>query len=346
MKRIILIFGFLILSSCTSLKEVKTEVKEYHSSGYVNVRGDKQYLTISTENIDKPILLYLHGGPGGALTPLFSYCFKKLEKDFIIVFWDQRGAGKSFNGIIPKKYQTVDSFVEDTKEITEYLLKKFNKDKLFLLGHSWGSMLGINTIKKYPNMYYAFIGTGQLIDVNDGMKVGYDLLLKKSLENKNIELEKQLKSINKEKLNATPRIMNFSTRQYFSLINSEETYQNVEIVENAVKTGENMVSIKTGLSYSPLITNLKQAYLYNKLRGNMAKNNLNKITKLEVPVYFAVGKKDMITPVSLVQEYFKNLESPKKELILFENMGHAPHIYDRKNFFELLIRIKNETLSN
>lgn len=347
MKKILIIISLFILSACTSLQEVTNNSKKYNSEGYVKIRNNKQYVTINTENIEKPILLYLHGGPGGAITPLFLHCFKELEKDFIVVLWDQRGAGKSFKGLILPKYQTIESFVEDTRVITEYLLKKFDKEKIFLLGHSWGSMLGINTIKKYPDLYYAFIGTGQPIDINEGLKVGYDLLLKEALETKNIELEKKIKKIKKEKLNATPIILNFQTRQYFSIIKSEEVRLVEEVYRNALENGAKQIKIKTGGAYSPWLLNLEQAYLYNNLRNNMGKNNLNKNnTQLEIPVYFVLGKKDLITPTSLVEEYFDKLETPKKELIWFEDMGHSPHIYDYKKFYELLIQIKKETLIN
>lgn len=190
MKKYFLAVMILVLSACTSLQEVSRDSKEYHSKGFVKIRNSKQYVTIGTKDIEKPILLYLHGGPGLAQTPITFPYFKELEKDFIVVFWDQRGAGKSFNGFNPSKYQTVDSFIEDTKEITKYLINKFNKEKIYLIGNSWGSLLGMETIKKYPELYYAYVGTGQMVDVQENLKKSYDLIFNIAIENKDKELEK------------------------------------------------------------------------------------------------------------------------------------------------------------
>lgn len=347
MKQLTLLILIFILSACTDLQEVKKDTKKYHSKGFVEIRENEQYLTISTEDTNKPVLLYLHGGPGGALTPMTSLYFKELEKDYIVVLWDQRGAGKSFKGFITSKYQTIDSFVEDTKEVTNYLKEKFNKEKVFLVGNSWGSLLGMETIKKYPEMYYAYVGTGQLIDTNESLKMGYDLILKKTLETQNIELEKILKKINKNKLTLSNNIKNLSTRKYLAILNSEEKIQETEYKKNRLlEKGMKLVPVKQGLAYSNFLINYEEYFVYKKLRKEIISVDLRKkIFKVNIPIYFAQGKNDLITPYSLLEEYYKILESPKKELICFENSGHGPEYQESEKFTELMRRVQKETLN-
>ncbi len=358
MKKILLLLILILLTACASLEKVNKNDKKYSSKGYVDIRGDKQYIDISTSNIDKPVLLYLHGGPGGPLTPLMRLLFEELEKDFIVVLWDQRGAGKSFHGFISSKYQTIDSFVEDTKEVTNYLLKKFDKKKIYLVGNSWGSLLGIKTIKKYPNLYYAFIGTGQAVDVPNNMKISYDLLLKNSIETKNIKLEKKLRKLNREKLDVEITFTNFFTlRKYIKIINELEEKNAEEVFKERILEKDKNANVELEskkaykkarsaltLAYKPFVINLEMAYLFRKLRKEMLKVNLKKeVTKVDIPVYFAIGKKDYTTPYILAQEYFNILEAPKKELIWFEKSGHGPEVTELKKFSELLNRIKEET---
>jgi len=171
------------LSSCTS----KTTMPILDEQGHripgsvatlekISLGGVSQWILIRGNSVDKPLLLKLHGGPGQAEMATVRFN-RLLEKDFIVVEWDQRGAGKSAQAIDPERAMNIAQLVEDTHDLTELLLKRFHQKNLILVGSSWGSVIGIETVKKYPELYRAFVSTGQIANFAEGMNVGYRFLM-------------------------------------------------------------------------------------------------------------------------------------------------------------------------
>lgn len=129
----------------------------------VRIGNIEQGILIRSRDIKNPILLYLHSGPGSSEMVSFRSLHSKLEDHFTVVYWDQRGTGKSYNKEVKNKGISIEMLVEDTGELIQYLLKRFNQEKLFLMGHSWGTALGILATSKYPQYLYAYIGSGQIV---------------------------------------------------------------------------------------------------------------------------------------------------------------------------------------
>ena len=124
----------------------------------MTVNGLKQGIIIESREQDKPLLLFLHGGPGFPVYPFIKSHKVELETYFNVCYWDQRGTGMSYTD----EKITLNQLMDDTIEVAQQLLKKFNRDKLFLLGHSWGSILGALVAKKAPQLFYAYVGIGQI----------------------------------------------------------------------------------------------------------------------------------------------------------------------------------------
>jgi pimeloyl-ACP methyl ester carboxylesterase len=143
----------------------------------VNLGGQKQWILIRGTDVTKPVILFLHGGPGTSNMCLLRKYTGELEKHFIVVTWDQRGAGKSYRAINPHSSMTIDRFVLDTGELTQLLCHRFNQKKIFLVGHSWGSLIGIFSIQKYPDLYHAYIGIGQIVNMQENEQISYDWTL-------------------------------------------------------------------------------------------------------------------------------------------------------------------------
>ncbi len=136
----------------------------------IDLNGVEQWVLIRGHDTGKPVILFLHGGPGGAdMVWRELFITKELEKNFVVVLWDQRGAGKSFSKDLTEEEMRPDKFVEDTIALTNQLRSRFKQEKIFLLGHSWGSALGFLTIMKhpeYPRLYHAYIAAGEAADWN------------------------------------------------------------------------------------------------------------------------------------------------------------------------------------
>lgn len=129
---------------------------------FVDINGTRQGMIILSTDISHPVLLFVHGGPGMPEFFLNTTHPTGLERDFTVVWWEQRGAGMSYSPDIPAQSMTLAQLIADTISVTDYLRHRFGKDKIYLLGHSWGSFLGIQVAAAAPELYHAYIGMGQV----------------------------------------------------------------------------------------------------------------------------------------------------------------------------------------
>ena len=165
-------------------KEGKEIVGSLAEKSFIEIGGIQQGFFIRAENPENPVILFLHGGPGSPELPmLIPYeVSERLEKYFTVCYWEQRGAGISFSNSIDPATMTTAQMVEDTRQMTEYLQRRFNQEKIYLMGHSWGSYLGVKTIEKYPENYWAYIGIGQVTNQIESERLAYDYMLQHATE--------------------------------------------------------------------------------------------------------------------------------------------------------------------
>src|SRR5689334_16282163 len=142
----------------------------------VNINGTEQWITIRGHDVNKPILLNLGmGGPGGGGFATRSL-FEPLEKDFVVVSWDEPGTGKSYHAV-PISTLTVDRFIEDAYSLTLYLRERFHQEKIYVYGVSWSSIIGIKLVQQHPELFYAYIGNGQMVNTTENDILGYEFAL-------------------------------------------------------------------------------------------------------------------------------------------------------------------------
>ena len=182
----VVLLCILALASCTSAPPLRDPQGNFVRGGIasleqVTLGGDPQWISIRGWDMRSPIILFLHGGPGSPEIPLTRYYLCDLEQHFVFVNWDQRGAGKSYPAGKPEK-MSIDRFVEDTRELTEYLEKRFHQKKIYVLGHSWGTLLGVLTVTRYPDLYYAYGGIGQYVEGEANERLAYSYTMAKARE--------------------------------------------------------------------------------------------------------------------------------------------------------------------
>ena len=158
MKSNIFIALLLVSSVNTSLGAAPLRIDALQA---IEINGSKQWVLIRSSDPSNPILLYLHGGPGHSLIPFAHVATSYLTDRFTVVYWDQRGAGLSYEAGFPAEKLNVKQLIEDTLAVTEYLQQCFAQKRIFLLGHSWGSLLGSLVVQQKPGEFHAFIGVGQ-----------------------------------------------------------------------------------------------------------------------------------------------------------------------------------------
>jgi proline iminopeptidase len=355
---LLLILGLLIFLYAVS-PGTTSEFKDIHGKNiensvvkmeYLKIGGVQQFVLIRGKNRNNPVLLILHGGPGNPELPMYRKYNSELENYFTVIYWDQRGAGKSNVENIPDSSFTLDQFVQDTHELTIYLKAQFKKDKIFLLGHSWGSLLGIQTVYKYPNDYYAYVGTGQFGNQPQSDSLSYLFAKQKAKESHDTIALKDLDNIgeyNSENLKRTG-FMNwlFIQRTYVSKFGGAIADPNATVdifLLPILYCKEYTIANK----YNLIKNNSQSAFTnsqFSKMTPMVLGIDLSKVNELQIPVYFLQGKNDYLTNFSVAEKYFDVLKAPKKEFIVFEKSAHFPPFEEPEKFNTFMInRILKES---
>lgn len=326
---------FVVISSLGSIAQENVG-EEISILEELKLGNTNQWIQISATDLNNPVLLYLHGGPGFTSMPYSHADSKLLKEHFIVVHWDQLGAGKSYHNQINPKELTVERFLSDTYELIQHLKKRFNKEKIFLIGHSWGSCLGLYTAMNHPEDLYAYIGMGQAIDLLQGEIDGYNYTLQKAIELNDTIAIRTLQEIGMPPFTGGMQSL-IKQRMYLGKFGGafkSISYNEIEEIRKA----------------SPLYTeedqnNYMQAYgfsyhcLWNQVMGI---NFFNENTDLNIPVYFFEGRYDYGTPFALVEEYMNIINAPHKEIVWFENSGHFINLEEPQKYQKELIRIASE----
>ena len=304
---------------------------------YVEINGVEQGMFIQSRNIENPVLLFVHGGPGMPeywMTQLYP---TGLEEHFTVVWWDQRGAGLSYSPDIPSETMTVEQFVADTVAVTRYLLERFGQEKIYLLGHSWGSFIGIQAAAQAPELYYAYIGMGQISNQLLSEQLAYEYALTYFNEIGNSRMVSKLEA-------APPTLI-------VPLSTNYEALRDAYMHEAGIGTTHEMKSVITGIFLPSLAfrgytlsekINLWRGKIYSRtndfgLWQTMLTTDLTqKVTELDIPVYFFHGNYDYTCAYPLAQAYFEQLHAPLKGFYTFEKSAHSPVFEEPEKALEIL----------
>jgi pimeloyl-ACP methyl ester carboxylesterase len=340
LKRLV-VFIIILLSTMGLLACGSNSIDETRK---VKIQGIDQWIHIKANDLEKPVLLVLHGGPGFSMMPLIGQVNPDLADEFILVNWDQRGAGKSYNPDIPAETMTLNQFVLDANELTHYLKDEFNKEKIYLLGHSFGSLLGMKLLETYPENYCGYFGTGQMVDFIHNEQLSYDFALEMAIENEDTEILDLLETVGRPDdegdylLDTGYEVTSDLVEYYGGDLYGQNTIAPIYtlIFESAIYENDEE-NILEGYEFSQLIFEDETVRCVNLIKD---------IAKVDVPVYFLMGKNDYDTPSKLVEEYFQVLEAPQKELIWFDQSAHFPFFEEADKFSDTVIRLVDEVETN
>ncbi|MFW6282368.1 MAG: alpha/beta fold hydrolase [bacterium] len=304
----------------------------------INIGGMEQSILIRGNDINNPILLWLHGGPGSSQMPIAHKYDKKLEKEFIMIHWDQRGSGKSNPSNFNENTMTYDQFIADGHQLTKYLKERFDEDKIYLLGHSWGTQLGIELVGRYPEDYYSYISVSQVINQDLHHEIGY-LWLVEQIQKKGKEEDiKKLK-----KLGDPPFTKHDEFVTFIKMVDAYGGSFDIpfsNLIRIALKSQE--YTFKDYLAWLKG-SNRGSGKMWSEVEYSSF-NAIEKFPELDLPVFFFMGKHDYNTPLKATNKYFHNLIAPRgKQLIIFEESSHTPFLAEPEKFVKELIKVKNET---
>lgn len=302
----------------------------------VTLGGQDQYLIIRGADQNKPVMLFLHGGPGSPEVAFVKHYNPEIENDYVMVYWEQRGAGKSFSKSIMPASMNLQQMISDTRELSEYLKTRFNRDKIFLMGHSWGSLLGILTVNQYPELYHAYIGIGQVCHQFKGEQISYEWALGQAVERGESKAIETLKNLNFPDSTAP-------IAAWLEYLMKERRYVN-RYGGGTTRDISGMWPLVKLVLNSEIYTlneklNFMNASMFSleHLWLDVINTNLfHEIDSIEVPVYVFHGMYDYTTPYPLANEFYQQLKAPKKGFFSFENSAHSPIMEEPEKFNALL----------
>jgi pimeloyl-ACP methyl ester carboxylesterase len=294
----------------------------------VTLNGSQQWITIRGKNAHNPVLLFLMGGPGAGGFPDQGF-LAPLEDHFVVVNWDQPGTGKSYGGV-PIGALTPERYVADAHALTLQLRARFHQDKIYVLGSSWGSILGILLVQRYPELFAAYIGHGQMVNTTENDILGYEFALHY------VTQRKDTTTVDTLRRNGPPPYT------------GEQMIWKYAAFLNVLQESMGLPSLTLGV---PLLPQLAPEYglvdRVNYVRGFFTTfarvypqlRDLDftlSAAKLDVPVYLLVGRADVNAMASLAERYYTVLQAPQKELIWFKS-GHSFTDADTEQFVDVMV---------
>ena len=299
----------------------------------IKIGGIDQWIHIRGRNRNNPVLLYVHGGP--AISPwigTMDAIQRPWEDYFTVVQWDQRGPGKSYHPGNDETDPTVERLIEDAEEVTEYLRRYLKQDKLFVLGHSWGTVTGMHLIKRKPDWFHAYIGVAQAVNMMDGERVLYERLLSHAKEQKADQLLEELQAIAPYPDPSNPA-KSFAenhtfVRRELSRLAGEAVTHNL-FFDDVVK----MMTFDLAISPHRTLTDISNSIVGDEpalvrspytLAKQVMDVDLPKDigSSFEVPIFFFTGSHDWHTPRTISDKWFSEISAPYKELVHFDESCH------------------------
>jgi pimeloyl-ACP methyl ester carboxylesterase len=298
---------------------------------YVEIGGIQQWITIRGEDRNNPVLLFLHGGPGDAINPWAYAGFRTWTRHFTVVHWDQRGAGRTLgrNRDSPSQSITVARMTEDGVQLADLLRRLLHKKKIVLVGHSWGSILGVFMVKARPDLFHAFVGTGQVGDPSQGYTVAYSALLKKA---KALGDQRAIRELREVDPPPYPDGRGFGIqRKWSNFFEGADLFLGSMVGLALDAPGYTVRDINDwfdgqSLSAEHLVPELK-ALDAKALGGTFS-----------LPVFVIQGAEDFTTPTSLARSFVDGIRAPVKAFVPIEGGGHFAVFMKSADFLAQLVR--------
>lgn len=330
----IFFFSFTFSTFCHAQAEIvqnnRAPKHQISEENYIRINGIDQWVTIKG-NSSKPIILFLHGGPGSPITPYVDVIYKALEKDFIIVQWDQRGTGRTYGQNSPPEELTpeylkanpltLEQMTDDGVALAEYLLKHLGKQRIILFGTSWGSALGVKIATKRPDLFYAYVGHSQIVNPTFDIK-RYNNLHKMATHKSDDDALKMLNTIGKPPYTSARNVGQlYKIIKKYERTNATPAPKDWFVLDPAYDNDTDNKNRYEGDDYS-FVNFVGDSKLSVKSMGeaiDMMKDNLD----FKIPVYLIQGEEDILTPKEMSKQYFDAVRAPKKEYILLPKAAHG-----------------------
>jgi len=289
---------------------------------HITINGVQQGMFIKSKDQSKPVLLFLHGGPGMPEYAISREYPIVLENHFTVCWWEQRGAGLSYNADILPETMTFDQLIADVLEVTSYLRKRFNQEKIYLMAHSGGTFIGIQAVAKAPEFFCAYISMAQISNQLESEKLAYMYMVEQFTKIGDQKMLQKFEKYPVTEINTPAYQLMRDTPMHQLGIGTTHSMKSVisgvfwPVMLNREYTFGEKINIWRGKSFTT-----KTVGLWNKL---VATDLTTMVQKLDIPVYFFHGIYDYTVSYRLAKDYLEKLQAPMKGFYTFEKSAHSP----------------------
>lgn len=291
----------------------------------LEVNGDAQYLLARGVDREQPVLLFVHGGPGMPAMYIAHDFQRDLEKEFVVVHWDQRASGKSFKPNVEQAQLSTSLLLSDMDVVVNHLRQSLGAQSLWIVGHSHGSYLGALYARKHPEKLCAFVGTGQVADESSSGRARrlQEAFLRTRLEDLGLDPGTVIDNSNLEELLFLSGSELYGETSFLPLLMTGLMAPEYSLFD--------ALNVAKGSSLSSRV-----------MKYDMPRDLLTSEWQFEVPVALIMGRHDMVTPTELARDYYERIDAPQKAWYLFEETSHFPHFEQPRKFTEALAELKNK----
>ena len=327
----------------TSFTETReNDMDKIYEKTFVEINGSKQGMFIKGDNKNNPVLLFLHGGPAMPEYGMTQKYPTYLEKYFVVCWYEQRNAGLSYNKNTNLEELPIENIVSDTLETANYLRNRFNKDKIYLMGHSWGTLIGVKTIYQNPELFNAYIGVAQIANQLKSEHIAYEFMLAEYKRMGNKSMVKKLEKYNLlESDFIPPKYAEFRDKPMHKM-KSVISGIFLPIIRNKEYTFIERINIWRAKSICLNKTNLWETMINTDLT--------KEITEINIPIYFFHGIYDYTVNYTLAKEYFKNINAPLKGFYTFSHSAHSPIFEETERVGKIIVEdvlnLRNNNMDN
>jgi pimeloyl-ACP methyl ester carboxylesterase len=301
---------------------------------FVPIGGINQWITIKGDDRNNPVVLFLHGGPGEAASPFADASFGGWQKDFSVVQWDQRGAGRTYgkSGPSVEPTMTVQRMADDGIEVAQFLAKHLNKKKIIIVGGSWGSILGIYMAHSRPDLFYAFVGLAQVVNWQKGLSAAYARVLELARTSGEQQAVTELTTLGPPPWH--------SIRQWPAFRKWEQTYQAKLATAPPAPfiVSPEYASPEEQAQYAAA-DDLNFMHFWGlTLSGPLMEIDLPALgTDFSIPIFIIQGQEDLTASPELAKAYFDSLKVPSKQFYLVPGTGHNPSVAELDKTLKVLV---------
>ena len=307
------------------------------------IGGVRQRLWFRGVDVTKPAIVLLHGGPGASEAALFRHFNADLEREALMVYWEQRGAGRSYSNDIPAESMTIAQFVNDLNEVVDLVRHRFQKNRVVLLGHSWGTALGILYTARFPEKVAVYVGVGQVADMPEGERLSYEFARAEARRRRNGRALGQLVAIGPPPHSVDAMLTSRKWVERFGGSFHGELSTG-KLIWSALRTDEanlwDLIKFGQGNHFS-------LQHLWHEFRAfDIDETRLS----FDAPIVFMLGRYDWQVPSVVAARYFERIKAPTKQLVWFEHSAHNPPFEEPSAFNDavagILAKLDGQTTRN